>query len=93
VFLLLKNFLFWSQAKIVYPLETLNLCDAYDYIELANDVAPLTLFYLSHSLEKVAAVLTHPGLLAKWVKKNFAINQSSTHELPFDLAKILSLLA
>jgi len=79
--------------KTFYPLEILNFCDAYDYIDLANDVAPSTLFYLSHSLEKVAAVLTHPGLLAKWVKKNFAINQSSTHELPFDLAKILSLLA
>ncbi|KIM42586.1 hypothetical protein M413DRAFT_444292 [Hebeloma cylindrosporum] len=53
------------QMKKGYPLEILNHCDAYDYIDLANEVALST---LSYSLEKVAAVLTHPGLLAKWLK-------------------------
>jgi len=63
--------------KKEYPLEILNFCGAYDHIDLANDVAPSTLAY---SLEKVVAVLTHPGLLAKWVK-NLAINQSSIEYL------------
>jgi hypothetical protein len=50
----------------VYPLEILNHCDAHGYSDLANDVALNT---LSYSLEKVASVLTHPGLLRKWVRK------------------------
>ena len=60
--------------KKKYPLEILNHCDAYDYIDLANDVALDT---LSYSLQKVGSVLTHPGLLAKWVSTRDKIRDLS----------------
>jgi len=49
-----------------FPLEILNHCEKYDYIDLANSVALNT---LSYSLDKITSVLTCPGLLAKWVRK------------------------
>lgn len=81
---LLKLCLFWSQMKKEHPLETLNHCDAHDYIDLANDVALST---LSYSLEEVELVLTHPGLLAKWVSSQYKTRDRSIDDfwIPFQL--------
>lgn len=64
-----------------YPLEILNHCYKHGYKNLADQVAPHT---IALPLPKVAAKLTHPGLLPEWVRYTYVPSfHTTSHHLFF----------